>query len=170
VVDDLDPLDALRAGWAALEPPSPDRRDPRDDEHVATLRAAWGRLVTPAPTVPWRLRRPRVASGLASPVALLAAAAAVLFAVLVLASRGPHESALSVAQDDGRTPPAIGEAGDAPSPPTPPSADAGPEPTHTDAAAPRAQIDEHGRLVLRRGVVRLMWLEPAPPPAPIAPP
>lgn len=199
-----DPLDALRAQWSNLVPPDPDRPDARDEARVAALRAAWQRLVPPTAELPAALRRRPVGRtavrmavrALREPAALLVGAAAVLVAVLVLATRDPVGPALPVAHDDGHMQrevgtelhggsdaPAAADSGAASDAPAPANSSESPTPPDTSPLgrdrvanpladpladpldeAPTGELDDRGRLVLRRGAVRLVWLEPTPPP------
>jgi len=164
-----DDIERMRALWSALDAPAPDdsdaahgaTRDPQADEAVRRLRAAWVRLEAPRAEIPWRLRRRSTAATLVG----LAAAAALLAGVAIgLMRRDEPTTSEPIADVGGEaTNDATNDATNAaPNAPT----NSAPNDTASEATvdlagdAPRAEIGSDGRLVLRRGAVRLVWLEP----------
>lgn len=90
---DRDPLEILRAAWVEVEPPPADR-DAATDALVDDLRAAWRGIETPSPDPRHfhaALRERRRAKKWCDR-AILAAAASLLFALIITARRAPSRA------------------------------------------------------------------------------
>jgi hypothetical protein len=135
-----DPLDELRRAWSALEGPdaTPEGGDAQTETAVAWLRAAWGALVAPEPSVPARLRRGPWRRRLLRARPLLAAAGVLL--LWALFQRGPQEAEPAAELVELAAAPAV---------------------TAPPASQRRVVVDapEDG-LVLEHGSVRLVLLDP----------